>query len=102
MEPFFTVVIPSYNRKTYIVPTIESVLAQSFRDFEILVIDDGSTDGTAELIEEKFKDQKQFRQIRQKNSERDVRCADTIRRPRRAARRRARRAALAHGRKIGA
>jgi glycosyltransferase involved in cell wall biosynthesis len=42
-----TVVVPAYNAAQYLSETIESVLAQTFNDFELLVIDDGSTDNTA-------------------------------------------------------
>ena len=56
MSPFFTVVIPLYNKENYISNTIESVLAQNFKDFEVIVVDDGSTDRSYERIKkfEKF------------------------------------------------
>ncbi len=44
MSPFFTVVIPVYNRAAALKEAIASVLAQSCQDFEIIVVDDGSTD----------------------------------------------------------
>lgn len=50
--PFFSVVIPTYNRRNRLYQTILSVLNQSFADFEILVMDDGSTDGTQTMIED--------------------------------------------------
>ncbi len=46
MSPFFTVVIPLYNKENYISKTIESVLAQDFKSYEVIVVDDGSTDNS--------------------------------------------------------
>lgn len=51
MNPKVSVIIPTYNRGHLIGPTINSVLAQSFRDFEIVVVDDGSVDNTKEVLE---------------------------------------------------
>ena len=45
--PKVTVVIPAYNAMTYLPATLESVLQQTFTDFEVLIINDGSTDGIA-------------------------------------------------------
>ena len=50
--PFFSIVIPAYNRAGFIAMTLYSVLKQEFADFEILVIDDGSKDNTAEVVRE--------------------------------------------------
>ena len=45
-----SVVMPTYNRRNYIRESLDSVLAQDFSDFEVIVVDDGSTDGTEEAV----------------------------------------------------
>jgi len=49
-SPFFSIVIPTYNRATLVVATIESILKQELTDFEIIVVDDGSKDDTEARI----------------------------------------------------
>jgi glycosyltransferase involved in cell wall biosynthesis len=48
--PIFSVVIPTYNRADKVCRALKPVLNQSFVDFEILVMDDGSTDNTSEVV----------------------------------------------------
>ena len=43
--------MPIYNGEAFVADAIESVLGQTFRDFEFLIIDDGSTDGSVEIVE---------------------------------------------------
>ena len=52
--PLVSVVIPTYRRWPLIAESVQSVLDQTFRDFELIVIDDDSPDGTAEHLREKF------------------------------------------------
>ncbi|MCP4728341.1 MAG: glycosyltransferase family 2 protein, partial [bacterium] len=46
--PFISVIIPTHNRLEFLHRAVDSVLQQDFRDFELIIIDDGSTDGTFE------------------------------------------------------
>ena len=47
----FSVIVPLYNKELYIENTILSILKQSYTDFEIIVVDDGSTDNSYEIVE---------------------------------------------------
>jgi glycosyltransferase involved in cell wall biosynthesis len=50
MAPKVSICIPTYNRKDYLRETIDSVFAQTYKDYEVVVVDDGSTDGTADML----------------------------------------------------
>ena len=63
--PKVSVIIPTFNREKYVTKAIESVLNQTFRDFEIIVVDDGSSDDTPKAVQP-YMDR--IRYIRQENS----------------------------------
>ena len=50
MNPKVSVIIPTFNREYVLQRAVESVLEQDFKDFELLIIDDGSTDKTIDLV----------------------------------------------------
>ena len=70
--PFFSIIISTYNRADLVVETIESVLEQQFQDFEIVLIDDGSTDQTKEVIRQKYGSNEKVKYYWQENAERGV------------------------------
>lgn len=54
--PQFSIIMPLYNKAPYVERSIMSVLQQSFRDWELIIVDDGSTDGGDEIVSSLFKD----------------------------------------------
>lgn len=68
--PFFSIVIPTYNRASALKVSIESILGQSFKDFEIIVVDDGSVDDTKGVVQ--FFDNAAIKYIYQENRERSA------------------------------
>jgi glycosyltransferase involved in cell wall biosynthesis len=65
--PFFTIIIPTYNRASLVYKAVKSVLDQTFSDLELLVIDDGSTDHTKEALAE-FNSDPRFVYVYQNNT----------------------------------
>lgn len=66
--PQVSVVIPAYNSELFLKQTINSVLAQTFTGWELLVVDDGSKDGTASLVQEYAGRDGRIRLLQQENS----------------------------------
>jgi len=48
--PLISVIIPTFNRRDFLVAAVDSVVSQTFGDFELIVVDDGSTDGTGDVM----------------------------------------------------
>lgn len=51
-SPFFSIVIPTYNRADFILNTLDTIFEQTFRDFEVIVVDNCSTDNTREVLQD--------------------------------------------------
>jgi glycosyltransferase involved in cell wall biosynthesis len=71
-SPFFSVIIPTYNREKPLLEAVESVQSQSFKDFELIVIDDGSTDNTGDFMRSVANQDSRVRYIYQDNAERSA------------------------------
>lgn len=67
INPEVSVIIPAYNCEKYIEKTVASVASQSFKDLEIIIVDDGSTDQTYETIENIAKNDTRIKLFSQKN-----------------------------------
>ena len=72
MKPFFSVVLPTYNRAHILKETISSVRNQLFEDWELIIIDDGSSDNTKQVVEQFSKKDSRIKYHYQKNSERSA------------------------------
>ncbi len=66
-DPYFSIIIPMYNRERFIARAIDSCLKQGFKDFEVIVVDDGSTDRSVKIVED-IKDPR-IRLIRHKTNQ---------------------------------
>ena len=67
-KPLVSVIIPVYNIREYVGACLESVTGQSYKNLEIIVVDDGSTDGSGEVCDEFARRDKRVRVIHQKNA----------------------------------
>lgn len=67
---FFSVIIPVYNRAHLLGETIDTVLAQSYPHFEIIIVDDGSTENIKEIIDNNYSRESRVRFFRKQNEER--------------------------------
>ncbi|WP_051523182.1 glycosyltransferase family 2 protein [Prevotella sp. P6B4] len=66
-KPYTSIVIPVYNAEKYLGECIDSVLSQSFRDFELILVNDGSKDSSGEICDEYAKKDERIRVIHQLN-----------------------------------
>ncbi|MGX2973256.1 glycosyltransferase family 2 protein, partial [Helicobacter sp. T3_23-1059] len=67
MNPKISIIIPCYNVERYVRECVESVLNQTLREIEIIIVNDGSTDGTGEILHEVANKDKRIILITQEN-----------------------------------
>ena len=70
VTPFFSIIIATYNRKVLTADTVDRILSQTLSDFEIILIDDGSTDGSHDFLSLRYKTDDRVKILCQENSER--------------------------------
>ncbi len=66
-SPTVSVIIPLYNRRKYIISAVDSVLMQTYKNFEIIIVDDGSTDNVEKTLFPILKSHENIQYIRQSN-----------------------------------
>lgn len=76
-KPSVSILMPVYNNEAYLSGTLDSLLAQTFRDFELIIIDDASTDGSGEIINDYSQRDKRIQVI---TNEQNVRVAGSLNR----------------------
>lgn len=65
--PTISIIVPVYNVENYVVSCLQSIASQTYRDFEAIIVDDGSPDRSADLCEEFCKGDTRFRLVHKKN-----------------------------------
>jgi len=78
LNPLITVIIPSYNHAQYILNAIESVKNQTYSNWELIIIDDGSTDNTHEVLESMEKNEKIILILNKDNKRQSARLNQAI------------------------
>jgi glycosyltransferase involved in cell wall biosynthesis len=71
-SPYFSIIIPSYNRANFLIDTIKGVMSQDFINFELVVIDDGSVDDTKDVVLGMQSTDSRIHYFYQQNSERAI------------------------------
>ena len=66
-SPLVSIIIPVYNSERFLKECFDSILSQYFKDFEVIIVDDGSTDSSL-VIEEEYSKDLRFRVIKQENA----------------------------------
>lgn len=67
MEPKISVIVPVYNKEAYLAECLDSILGQTLRDIEVVVVDDGSTDSSKSAVERYMHDDGRIRLVSQEN-----------------------------------
>jgi glycosyltransferase involved in cell wall biosynthesis len=72
--PDISIIVPTFNSERFLPATLDSLIGQSFADWECLIVDDGSTDSSSECAQRYAAQDRRFRYLRQPNSGRAIAC----------------------------
>src|SRR3972149_756911 len=67
MNPFVSIVVPCFNASETLAKTLDLIVGQNYPDYEVILVDDGSTDSTPEIIHRYVNRDKRFKSFRQEN-----------------------------------
>jgi glycosyltransferase involved in cell wall biosynthesis len=66
-KPTISIIVPVYNTEKYLRRCLDSIVAQTFKDYECIIVDDGSTDGSAAICDEYEKKDSRFKVLHKEN-----------------------------------
>ena len=67
-NPLISVIVPIYNAEKFLSATLDALIAQSYKNLEIILVDDGSTDASGKICDEYAENHANIKVIHQKNS----------------------------------
>ena len=76
--PLLTVLMPVYNAEKFLAESINSILSQTYSDFELLILDDGSTDNSLKIIKVYAKEDKRIKILVNKTNQGEARCRNIL------------------------
>ena len=76
--PLLTVLMPVYNAEKFLAESIDSILNQTYVDFEMLILDDASTDNSLKIIKAYAKEDKRIKILVNKTNQRQAKCRNSL------------------------
>ena len=76
--PLLTVLMPVYNADKFLAESINSILSQTYSDFEMLILDDASTDNSLKIIKAYAKEDKRIKILVNKNNQQQAKCRNRL------------------------
>ena len=77
-NPILTVLMPVYNAEKFLDESINSILIQTYSDFEFIILDDGSTDNSLKIIKAYAKKDKRIKVLTNKNNQKQAKCRNSL------------------------